>query len=69
MRVYIVYQDNVFGGSEVARVFSSRNIAREYVIDEVFGRNKVYQNKTESVLNNCADEFIHEHNVIYNWRD
>ena len=35
MKVYVVYQENGFGGSEVAEIFSSRNIAREYVIDEI----------------------------------
>jgi len=33
MKVYVVYQENGFGGSEVAEIFSSRNIAREYVIN------------------------------------
>jgi hypothetical protein len=68
MKVYIVYQDNGFGGSEVAEVFSSQYIAREYVIDEIFASNKAYQNKEENVLNNCADQFIHEHEVLFNWR-
>jgi hypothetical protein len=49
-------------------VFSSRGIAREYVIDEIFGKNQAYKNKTENVLNNCADQFIHEHDVLFNWR-
>jgi hypothetical protein len=68
MKVYVVYEKNGFGGSEVADVFSSRNIAREYVIDEIFGKNQAYQNKTENVLNNCADQFIHEFDVRFNWR-
>jgi hypothetical protein len=68
MKVYVVYQENCFGGSEVAEVFSSRDIAREYVIDEIFGKNQAYKNKTENVLNNCADQFIHEHDVLFNWR-
>ena len=68
MKVYVVYQKNGFGGSEVAEVFSSRIIAREYVIDEIFDKNQAYQNKTENVLNNCADHFIHEHDVLFNWR-
>ena len=68
MKVYVVYQENGFGGSEVAEVFLSRIIAREYVIDEIFASNKIYQNKPENVLNNCADQFIHEHEVLYNWR-
>ena len=68
MKVYVVYQENGFGGSEVAEVFSSRIIAREYVIDEIFYNNQAYQNKTENVLNNCADRFIHEHDVLFNWR-
>lgn len=67
-KVYVVYQENGFGGSEVAEIFSSRNIAREYVIDEIFGKNQAYKNKTENVLNNCADQFIHEHDVLFNWR-
>ena len=37
-------------------------------IDEMFGNNQVYQNKPENVLNNCADQFIHEHDVLFNWR-
>ena len=68
MKVYIVYQENVFCGSEVAEIFSSKNIAREYVIDEIFGKNQAYQNKEENVLNNCADQFIHEYDVRFNWR-
>lgn len=68
MKVYVVYQKDGFGGSEVAEIFSSRNIAREYVIDEIFGNNKAYQNKEENVINNCADQFIHEFDVRFNWR-
>ena len=68
MKVYVVYQENGFGGSEVAEIFSSRNIAREYVIDEIFGKNQAYKNKTENVLNNCADQFIYEHDALFNWR-
>lgn len=68
MKVYVVYEKDGFGGSEVAQVFSSQSIAREYVIDEIFSKNKAYQNKTENVLNNCADQYIHEHEVLYNWR-
>jgi hypothetical protein len=49
MKVYVVYQENGFGGSEVAEVFSSRGIAREYVIDEIFGKNQAYKNKPENV--------------------
>ena len=68
MKVYVVYEKDGFGGLEVAEIFSSRNIAREYVIDEIFGTNKAYQNKEENDLNNCADQFIHEHDVRFNWR-
>ena len=68
MKVYVVYQENGFGGSEVAEVFSSRGIAREYVIDEIFGKNQAYKNKPENVQNNCADQLIHEHDVLFNWR-
>jgi len=67
-KVYIVYNENGFGGSEVAEVFSSRNAAREYVINEFFHNNQAYQNKTENVLNNCADQFIHEYDIRFNWR-
>ena len=49
MKVYVVYQENGFGGSEVAEIFSSRNIAREYVIDEIFSKNQADKNKTENV--------------------
>jgi len=64
-RVYIVYQKNAFGGSEVAEVFASRVVARKYVINEIFNKNKFYQDKKENVLNNCADEFIHEFEVRF----
>ena len=68
MKVYVIYEKDGFGGSEVAQIFASRNIAREYVIDEIFAGNNVYQNKEANVLNNCADQFIHEHEVLFNWR-
>jgi len=68
MKVYLVYEKDEFSGSQVANVFSSKIIAREYVIDEIFGNNQAYQNKKENVLNNCADQFIHEFDVLFNWR-
>lgn len=68
MKVYVIYQENVFGVSEVEKIFSSRNIARKYIIDEIFINNNAYQNKSKNELNDCADQFIHEYEVLSNWR-
>jgi hypothetical protein len=48
MKVYVVYQETVLGAQKYAEVFSSRGIAREYVIDEIFGKNQAYKNKTKT---------------------
>lgn len=63
-RVYIIYQKNGFGGSEVAEVFASRVVARKYVIDKIFGTNEFYRDKKEDVLNSYADKHIHKYEVF-----
>ncbi len=64
-KVYIVYQKDVFGGMEIDKVFSSKNIARKYVIDEIFRNNKFYHDKDKNELNDLADWHIDEFDICF----
>jgi hypothetical protein len=60
MIIYIVYEDNGFGGSQVDRVFDNITSARNYVMTEYM----VNRAKNENELHKMCDENIEEHTVL-----
>lgn len=63
MKVYIVYGKGGYDDQIVDRVFSSEDVAREYVIQSRFYDNAHYDKMSTDQLNAEADLHIHKYIV------
>ena len=64
MAVFIVYCADGYDGQQVDVVLRSREAARRYVIDHVFGDNQAYADRSHEELDRLADGHIDEFDVI-----
>lgn len=64
MKVYIIYQNDGYNGTEVDRIFSSRRSAMDYVINTIYAGNSFYVGRSSEFLDGCADNLVVEFEVL-----
>lgn len=62
--VFITFQDDVFGGTEIAKVFSNKDDAIEYVIQTKFNGRSYYEKLSKNELRLKAEEHVEEHPLL-----
>ena len=62
--VYIIYEKDGYGGSQVEYMFSKEETAQHFIIDSRFKGNSVYDGKSYHEQKELALNFIETHNVI-----
>lgn len=62
--VFIIFQDDVFGEDEIAKVFSNKDDAIEYVIQNIFNSRSYYEKLSKDELRSKAERHIEEHPLL-----
>ena len=57
MEVYVTYESNGYGGSQVSKIFADKNDLRKYLIQEL--------DLKENLSNEQVDRMINEHYEVH----